>query len=69
MALYPDLIAKLDSANEHYEAVLASERDRATRSLAEMICDPIAPEKSIGELEKPGEEKLRIIVEWLGQSK
>jgi hypothetical protein len=29
MPLYPDPTAKLDSANEHYEALLASEKHRA----------------------------------------
>jgi hypothetical protein len=33
----PDLRAKLDSANEHYEAQLRAETDRATYLLATMI--------------------------------
>jgi hypothetical protein len=37
MALNPDLKAKLDTATEHYEALIASERDRATYLLASMI--------------------------------
>ena len=64
----PDLKAKLDSANEHYEALLASEHDRATYLLATMIVDPLEPEKSIAELETLGEEKLRMIVAWLNQA-
>ena len=65
----PDLKAKLDSANEHYEALLASERDRATYLLATMIVDPLDPEKSIAELEAIGEEKLRMIVTWIENAK
>ena len=63
----PDLKAKLESANEHYEALLRTETERATYLLATMIIDPLEPEKSIAELEKLGEEKLRDIVTWLGR--
>jgi uncharacterized protein (DUF2336 family) len=65
MALNPDLQAKLDSANEHYEALVASERDRSTYLLASMIADEDDPGRSIADLEKLGEEKLRQIVVWL----
>jgi hypothetical protein len=65
----PDLKAKLDSATEHYEALLAHERDRATYLLATMIVDPLEPEKSIAELETLGEEKLRMIITWLQNAK
>jgi len=64
----PDLRAKLQTANEHYEALLRAETDRATYLLATMIVDPVEPEKSIADLEKLGEEKLRMIVTWLNQS-
>jgi hypothetical protein len=47
MPLNPDLKAKLDSATEHYEALLASEHDRATWLLASMIVDETDPGKSI----------------------
>jgi hypothetical protein len=69
MPLNPDLKAKLDSANEHYEALLAGEQDRATYLLATMIVDPIDPQRSIAELEKIGEEKLRMIVTWIEDAK
>ena len=64
----PDLKAKLDSATEHYEALLASEHDRATYLLASMIVDDTDPGRSIAELEAIGEEKLRMIVTWLNQA-
>jgi hypothetical protein len=67
MPLNPDFQAKLQSANEHYEAILRAEQDRATYLLASMIVDEIDPGKSIAELEKLGEEKLRQIVKWLGE--
>ena len=69
MSLNPDLKAKLDSADEHYEALLRTETDRATYLLASMIVDPTDPEKSIAELEAIGEEKLRLIVQWIENAK
>jgi len=63
------LQSKLDSANEHYEALLRTERDRATYLLASMIVDEDDPGKSIAELEKIGEEKLRMIVTWIENAK
>jgi hypothetical protein len=68
MPLSPHLKAKLESAKEHYEAIEAAEKNRATYLLASVIVDEIDPGKSIAELEKLGEEKLRIIVEWLGRA-
>jgi hypothetical protein len=50
MPLSPDLKAKLESANEHYEAIVAAEKHRATYLLASMIVDEIDPGKSIAEL-------------------
>jgi len=61
----PDLRAKIQTANEHYEALLRAEKDRATYLLASMIVDEIEPEKSIADLERIGEEKLRLIIQWL----
>jgi hypothetical protein len=69
MPLRQDLQAKLDTANEHYEALVAAERDRATYLLASMIVDDVDPEKSIADLERLGEEKLRLIITWIENAK
>jgi hypothetical protein len=69
MPLNPDLQAKLQSANEHYEALLAAEQDRATYLLASMIVDETDPGKSVAELETLGEEKLRLIITWIQNAK
>jgi hypothetical protein len=63
-----DLKAKLQSAEENWEAIERSERDRATYLLATIICDPEDPGRSVAELEKIGEEKLRLMISWLGQA-
>jgi hypothetical protein len=65
----PDWRAKLQTANEHYEALLRTETDRATYLLATMVVDPAEPENSIADPEKLGEEKLRTIVTWLQNAK
>jgi hypothetical protein len=61
----PNLNAKLQSAEKNWGAIERSERDRATYLLATMICDSEDPLRSIAQLEKLGEEKLRQIVAWL----
>lgn len=62
-----DLKAKLEQADEEYEAIMRDEQNRATYLLATFVVDPLDPEQSIAELEKIGEEKLRQIVKWLSE--
>jgi hypothetical protein len=61
----PDLQAKFRTASLHYEAFLRTEQNRETFRLASLIIDKLEPGRSIAELEKLGEERLRQIVEWM----
>ena|ERR1051326_227001 len=48
-----DMKARLEQANEHYEALLRDEQHRATYLLASMIVDETDPGKSIAEADHP----------------
>jgi flagellar motility protein MotE (MotC chaperone) len=62
MAQNRDLKAKLEQANEHYEAILQNQNNRETYRLAASIVDKLDPETSIAKLEALGKERLRQIV-------
>jgi hypothetical protein len=61
----PDLHAQFHNASQRYEAFLRAEQDRETFRLASLIIDKLEPGRSIAQLEKLGEERLRQIVEWM----
>ena len=44
---------------------MRTEQDRETFRLASLIIDKVEPGRSIAQLEKLGEERLRQIVEWM----
>jgi hypothetical protein len=44
---------------------LRAEQDRETFRLASLIIDKLEPGRSIAELEKLGEPRLRQIVQWM----
>jgi hypothetical protein len=61
----PDLHPQFQAASQNYEAFLRAEQDRETFRLASLIIDKLEPGRSIAELEKLGEVRLRQIVGWM----
>jgi len=61
----PNLHAQFQDASQNYEAFLRAEQDRETFRLASLIIDKLEPGRSIAELEKLGEPRLRQIVQWM----
>ena len=65
MALHPDLKARLEGADETFEAIVAAEQDRETYRLAERIVNKMDPEESIRRFEKLGRIRLHAVLSWL----
>jgi hypothetical protein len=64
----PDLPAEIEEATKQHQVIERDESNRETYRLASLIVDKFDPGKSINQLEKLGEEKLKWIVQWLKET-